>query len=204
MKKSLVLLACVLAIGVASAQENKAKNFEFGCNIGMTTFNNYSALSLFADATDHYSTWDAAFHLGYNVGHSMIGLEYQAAYFNTSAIALNETANLNRISLLGRHYVGIGGHWESFVGLRMGLNILSNSFTYLAQDYSRTRLGLSTMFEIGLNYCLDNGSYLGVSAGFNILGSNLGKDVELPAGLVPNDKSMLGGYSLMMQYGIRF
>lgn len=46
MRKITIVVALMLAIGVANAQETKIKKFELGGNIGMTTFSNYSALSL--------------------------------------------------------------------------------------------------------------------------------------------------------------
>lgn len=45
--------------------------------------------------------------------------------------------------------------------------------------------------------------YIGV-LGTVIMGNNFSKDLTLPAGTTPTDKYVFGGYSLMMQYGIRF
>ena len=75
MKKAIVMLACVLTIGAESAQENNSKTFELGCNIGMTTFTNYSGISLFQDATDSYSNWSEAIHLGYRINNSLFGIQ---------------------------------------------------------------------------------------------------------------------------------
>ena len=41
-------------------------------------------------------------------------------------------------------------------------------------------------------------------AAFNVNGSHFDKDLNLPAGLVANDKRTFGGYSLMLQYGLSF
>lgn len=143
MKKVIVMLACVLAIGAASAQENNTKKFELGCNIGMTTFTNYSGISLFQDATDSYSNWSEAIHLGYRINNTLLGIQAQYAILNTSAIALNETAMWWNFSLMLRHYIPIGGNWETLLGLRFGFSVLENSFKYLGDDYSRTRLGMN-------------------------------------------------------------
>lgn len=204
MKKVIVTLACVLAIGAASAQENNTKKFELGCNIGMTTFSNYSALSLFQDATDSYSNWSGAIHFGYRINNSLLGVQAQHAHFNTSALALDETAMWWNFSLMLRHYIPIGGNWETFYGLKFGLSVTENSFKYLGDDYSRTRLGMNGEFETGIHYRFDNGNHIGLRVAFNLYGSHFDKDLNLPAGLNANDKRFYGGYTLSLQYGIRF
>ena len=198
------MLAAVLAIGAASAQENNTKKFELGCNIGLTTFTNYSGISLFQDATDSYSNWSEAIHLGYRVNNSLFGIQFQYAILNTSAIALNETAMWWNFSLMLRHYINVGGNWETFYGLKFGLSVTENSFKYLGDDYSRTRLGMNGEFETGILYRFNSGNYVGLRAAFNVNGSHFDKDLNLPAGLVANDKRTFGGYSLMLQYGLSF
>ncbi len=204
MKKVFIMLALVLAMGVTNAQENKKQTFELGCNIGMTTFSNYSALSLFPDATDSYTTWSEAVHVGIRRGNTLLGLQVQYAVFNTSALAVNEGCMWGDFSLMGRRYINVGGNWETFMGLKFGLSVMTNGFEYLNEDYSRTRLGLTSEFEIGLNYRFDDDNYIGLRAAFNVLGSHFKKDLDLPTGLAENDKWMFGGYSLMMQYGFSF
>ena len=201
MKKAIVMLACVLAIGAVSAQEN-TKKFELGCNIGMTTFTNYSGISLFQDATDSYSNWSEAIHLGYRINNTLLGIQAQYAILNTSAIALNETAIWWNTSLMLRHYIPIGGNWETLLGLKFGFSVMENSFKYLGDDYSRTRLGMNGEFETGILYRFNSGNYVGLRAAFNVNGSHFNKDLNLPTGLVANDKRTFGGYSLMLQYGL--
>ena len=203
MKKAIVMLACVLAIGAASAQEN-TKKFELGCNIGMTTFTNYSGISLFQDATDSYSNWSEAIHLGYRVNNTLLGIQAQYALFNTSALALDETAMWWNFSLMLRHYIPIGGNWETLLGLKFGFSVMENSFKYHGDNYSRTRLGMNGEFETGILYRFNSGNYVGLRAAFNVNGSHFDKDLNLPAGLVANDKRTFGGYSLMLQYGLSF
>ncbi len=91
MKKVIVMVACLLTIGASNAQEN-TKKFELGCNIGMTTFTNYSGIPLFQDATDSYSNWSEAIHLGYRVNNTLFGINFQYGILNTSDLAMNETA----------------------------------------------------------------------------------------------------------------
>lgn len=203
MKKAIVMLACVLTIGAVSAQEN-TKKFELGCNIGMTTFTNYSGISLFQDATDSYSNWSEAIHLGYRVNNTLLGIQAQYALFNTSALALDETAMWWNFSLMLRHYIPIGGNWETLLGLKFGFSVMENSFKYLGDDYSRTCLGMNGEFETGILYRFNSGNYVGLRAAFNVNGSHFNKDLNLPAGLVANDKRTFGGYTLMLQYGLSF
>ena len=203
MKKVIVMLAAMLAIGATSAQEN-TKKFELGCNIGMTTFTNYSGISLFQDATDSYSNWSEAIHLGYRVNNTLLGIKAQYAILNTSAIALNETVIWWNTSLMLRHYIPIGGNWETLLGLKFGFSVMANSFEYLGYNYARTRLGMNGEFETGILYRFNSGNYVGLRAAFNVNGSHFDKDLNLPTGLVANDKRTFGGYSLMLQYGLSF
>ncbi|MBQ7061913.1 MAG: outer membrane beta-barrel protein [Bacteroidales bacterium] len=203
MKKVIVMLAAMLAIGATSAQEN-TKKFELGCNIGMTTFTNYSGISLFQDATDSYSNWSEAIHLGYRVNNTLLGIKAQYAILNTSAIALNETVIWWNTSLMLRHYIPIGGNWETLLGLKFGFSVMANSFEYLGDNYARTRLGMNGEFETGILYSFNSGNYVGLRAAFNVNGSHFDKDLNLPTGLVANDKRTFGGYSLMLQYGLSF
>lgn len=203
MKKITIMMTLVLAIGVTNAQETKIKKFELGGNIGMTTFTNYSALSLFQDANDSYSTWSEAIHWGFYRNNKLLGIQAQFALYNTSALVVNEAVSWMDFSLMSRRYFNIGGDWETFIGLKAGLSIMSNGFNYLGETYSFTRLGLLGEFEMGLIYRFDNGNYLGLRSAFNVLGSNFDKDIDLPAGLVGNDKLIFGGYSLMIQYGLQ-
>lgn len=77
MKKEIVMLACVLAIGAASSQENKTQKFELSANVGMTTLTNYSALSLFQDATDSYTNWNEVIHFGYRKNNTLYGVKFE-------------------------------------------------------------------------------------------------------------------------------
>ncbi len=204
MKKVFLMLAFALAMSGANAQENKKQTYELGCNIGMTTFTNYSSLSLFQDAMDSYTTLSEAIHFGVRRGNTLLGLQFQAAIYNTSALAVNEGVAWTDFSLMGRRYIDIANNWETFLGLKFGFSVMTNTFEYLNEKYSRTRLGLTGEFEIGLNYRFDDGNYIGLRAAFHVPGGHFKKDLELPAGLVENDKRTLGGYSLMMQYGFSF
>ncbi|MBQ9440230.1 MAG: outer membrane beta-barrel protein [Paludibacteraceae bacterium] len=203
MKKVIVMLACVLATVASNAQEN-TKKFELGCNIGMTTFTNYSGISLFQDATDSYSNWSEAIHLGYRVNNTLFGINFQYGILNTSDLAMNETAVWWDFAPMLRHYVNVGGNWETFLGVKFGLSVWSNNFKYLGDDYSRTRLGMHAELETGIQYCFNSGNYIGLRASFNVNGTNFEKDMNLPTGVVTSDKRAFGGYSLMMQYGVRF
>ncbi len=206
MKKSIVMLVCSLFIGVAGAQENgqtqKAKKFELGYNVGVTTFNNYSSLSLFQDATDSYSAFSEGVYLGIRSENVLLGVQFQFASFNTSAINLDETAFWMDFSLMARRYVSLGGNWDIFLGAKLGLGDIHNRFSYLGTDYTRNRLGLSSEIEMGVDYRVSRNSYIGLRAAYNGLGVQ--KVDDLPAGLVKNKKQSLVGYSLMIHCGINF
>lgn len=204
MKKVIVMLACVLAIGAASAQENKTQKFELGANVGITTFNNYSALSLFQDAADSYSNWSESIHFGYRMDNTMYGLKFGYSLFSTSAVAVNERCNQLNFGVMLRRYAKINNRFEGLFGLGFNATYWGNTFSYLGDDYSRSRWGMDAEFEIGLNYVLEDGNYFGVRAGYTVSGSTFKKDLDLPTGLNANDKRTYGGYTLSLQYGIRF
>ena len=60
------------------------------------------------------------------------------------------------------------------------------------------------MFQGIFLYRFNSGNYVGFRAAFNVNGSHFDKDLNLPTGLVANDKRTFGGYSLMLQYGLSF
>ena len=61
MKIIMILLACFLTIGAATAQEKKG-GFALDLGMGTSQFGNYSPLSVFADPTESY-TLNPAEHL---------------------------------------------------------------------------------------------------------------------------------------------
>ena len=203
MKKVIIMLACVLAIGAAGAQENKSKKFELGVGFGMTTFNNYSALSLFQDAMPSYIAWGETIHFGYRRNNGMLGLKFNCATFNTSAITLNETSGPLGFSLMVRHDASISKHFEIIFGVSCGLTAWVNTFSYQGTEYSRVRWCTNGECEIGLNYFNDIG-YVGLRAGIIVTGRDSKKEMDLPAGLVANVRKNFDGYFIAMQYGVRF
>ena len=203
MKKAIVMLAAVLAIGAASAQENKTQKFEFGANIGMNTLTNYSALSLFQDATDSYTNWNEVIHFGYRKNNTLYGVKFGYSVFNTSAVGVNEMGDLTNFGVMLRRYAKINDRFEALFGLGFNATYWRNEFTY-DRWYGRTRWGMDAEFELGLNYVFEGGNYFGIRAGYTVTGSTFKKDLDLPAGLNANDKRFYGGYTLSLQYGIRF
>lgn len=204
MKKVIVMLACVLVIGAVGAQENNTKKFEFGANIGMNTLTNYSALSLFRDATDSYTNWNEVIHFGCRENSTLYGVKFGYSVFNTSAVGVNEMCHQMNFGVMLRRYAKISDRFEALFGLGFNAIYWSNGFSYLGNDYSRTRWGMDGEFEIGLNYVFEGGNYFGIRAGYTVTGSTFKKDLDLPAGLNANDKRFYGGYTLSLQYGIRF
>ena len=206
MKKVIIMLACVMAIGAAGAQENKSKKFELGFGFSMTTFNNYSALSLFQDATPSYTAWGETIHFGYRRNNGMLGLRFNCATFNTSAIALNETSGPLGLNLMLHRDVNISKHFEVGFGVSCGLAAWVNTFSYLGLDYNRVRWCTNGEFEMGLNYMIDDIGYFGLRVGITITGREFNKDMDmdLPVDLVANVRKNFDGYFIAMQYGVRF
>ena|GEM_PF-1204514 len=203
MKRIALVTFFTLIAAVSFSQEQAAKKYELGANIGMTTFTNYPALSLFQDAADCYANWSGAVHFGFRKKNMLYGLHTHMSYFNTSAIELDEWSSQTTWALMARRYDRIGENFETVFGLKIGLSVMSNSFSYIGKDYNRTRVGTYGEVETGVNYVLESGNYFGIRFAID-MGLNRSKDVSLPVGLVGNDKRFFGGYILSIQYGLRF
>lgn len=205
MKKAIVMLMLAISIAsAASAQESKAKKFELGISFDRASYLNYSALSLFQDAQNSYSAPRVSCHFGYQLKNEMIGLKFGINSFNTSAITLNEKATVGEFCLMDRHYEKINEHWETFFGVFLGLTGYGNSFTYLGSNYNRNRWMINCGVEIGINYLFEKTGYLGIRASYNNASAQISKSVDLPTGLVANEKKNLDGFTLSIQYGFRF
>lgn len=124
--------------------------------------------------------------------------------FNTSAVGVNEICNRIILGVMSRRYAKINNHFEALFGLGFNATYWGNAFSYLGTDYGRSRWGIDVEFELGLNYTFENGNYFGIRAGYTVTGSTFKKNLDLPAGLNANDKRLYGGYTLSLQYGIRF
>lgn len=205
MRKIIVMLACVLAIGAASAQEKKGcMSFELG--IGTTHFGNYSPLSVFADPTDSYSmlaTEYVSFGYRHNNGW-FVGLTLNNNGGSTSFQSLNESFTNSSAMIDLREFFKLGGRVELETGVALGLLIHRNTFDYDNDHYSFTRLGTSACFLLGLNYLIKENQTIGIRALFPCYGAMLSDKPELPTGLLANDKTQTIGYSLQVGYGIRF
>jgi hypothetical protein len=203
MKRIILIAACVLAVGTVCAQENNQK-YEFGVNVGMTTYTNYSAVSLFQDQTDVYSNWGAAVHFGLLKGKSMFGLQYRANVLQTSAVNVDEQMFQWGLALMFRHYEPLKDNFELFAGIKPGISLMGNSFDNGDGTDSYQRWTCFVECEMGVNYKLSEKTYIGVSGAVTMGNRLQNKSLNLPAGMTATKKYGVGGYSLMMHYGIRF
>lgn len=93
---------------------------------------------------------------------------------------------------------------ELEVGVAGGLLMHKNSFDYMDQHYSPTRLGYEGHLTLGLNYLFKEGHYLGIRAMIPQFGTLMDAPAGLPEGLTPNSRIMLSGCTFQLNYGIRF
>lgn len=205
MKKVIVLLACVLAISTASAQEKKG-GFAIEAGVGTAHFGNFSPVSVFTDPTDSYGLV-ASEHIsaGYygNSGWYM-GLTLGQVGGSTSFQNLNETFfDINALFDI-RRCIKLNDKFELEAGAAIGLLVHNNAFDYANEHYSFTRYGASGHFSMGLNCLLKDGQYIGFRAMFPTFGSFISDKPALPTGLEATNKTQSVGYSLQVSYGIRF
>ncbi len=203
-KKIVILLACVLTFGVATAQE-KAKNFEASISSGPITFINYPGLSLHEDATECYSKVGGAVTLGYHLNNTMLGVQVQGIHnLATAQLQYGETLQYTTVLLLARHYGRLGEKLEPFAGVKVGVTVMTNSLHYMGNYSESTSCSLMAELELGLNYKCSERSFFGLSVGSSIIASRASNDFELPATLNKNLKADISNYNVMITYGFRF
>ena len=201
-KGIIIVLACLAILGTAQAQESKKQKFEFGVETGMTTYTNYSAVSVMQDAAARYTGFGYGVHFGWLLGRNMVGIDLSNNYFNTSAVAVNE--NMLQWSLAAgyRYYMPIGSRFEAFIGAKLGARYMLNTFDYAANHYSTGRWSGFCNAELGVNCKLTEKSHIGITWTLDA-GSCL-NSVAVPTGLTPNERNALFGQGLKIHYGLRF
>lgn len=206
--KRLFLLTLCLASGIAFAQNTETKKFECGANVGVNTLLNYSPVSNFPDNTATYSSVGESIHFGYRKNNTLLAVKVGTTNFSTSAIDKNELTANYRFGLMARRYANINDHFETYIGASLYASLWAA--TYNGMDYRNTSTwGSNGEVEIGLNYILENGHYFGIRGGLTVGGS---KGTPTSSELLPENSSSLSlnlkqfytGYSLSIQYGIRF
>jgi hypothetical protein len=205
MKKVIVVLVALLTTFAASAQEKKG-GFALELGLGQSQFGNYSALSAFADPTEGYDFLPAE-HItaGYYNGNGWFyGLTLGVRSGNTVFQNLNENFADFSFLLDIRDYFKLTNKMELEVGVAGGLLMHKNSFDYMDQHYSPTRLGYEGHLTLGLNYLFKEGHYLGIRAMIPQFGTLMDAPAGLPEGLTPNSRIMLSGCTFQLNYGIRF
>ena len=205
MKKSIILLACVLAMGAASAQEKKG-GLEIEIGGGTTRYGGFSPVSAFTDPTESYGLIPTEhMSVGYreNTGW-FIGITLNHDAGHTAFQNLNEKfMNLNALVDV-RHYAMLSDRFELMLGAAVGLLVHNNTFDFGNTDHSFTRYGFGGHFSTGLNYVIDEHTYIGIQASFPCIGSFMGKAPTLPGGLTATSHNQLVGYGLQVTYGLRF
>lgn len=203
-KSFIIALACLAIFGIAQAQETKKQRFEFGVETGMTTYSNYSAVSVMRDAADRYTGFGYGVHFGWLLGRNMVGIDLGNSYFNTSAVAVNEQMLHWALSAMYRYYMPLGSRFEVFAGAKLGAGYWLNTFDFGANHYSENRWGAVCDLDLGVNCKLTEKSHIGICWTAASFGSVLSKPASVPTGLTANDKNNFFGYGIMMHYGLRF
>lgn len=205
MRKILVMLACMLAIGTMSAQEKKG-GFSFEGGVGTACFGNYSPVSVFADGTDRYSLVGLS-HASFGYyGKSgwFMGLSLDGASGSTAFNGFNESFDHITAMYDIRCIRKVSSKLELEAGVAIGLLVQNNSFDYAGNLYSFSRLGVSGQCQLQLNYLFTENLYMGFRIAYPCVGALMGDKPSLPAGLMPNEKTQFSGYNMSVNFGFRF
>lgn len=203
MKNIFFLLAMASTVGMSNAQEQTFR-FELGSGVSMSTYTNYPALSLFPDKTESYANWGELLHVGVRTHHSFYGMQYQMSVFNMSDLELSELVHQHSFSVMMREYGRMGKHIEPFFGLKLGVSIMQNDFSFQDIPHTRSRLGMFGELELGIQYRLSESAFFGMRGGLVHLAYNFNEDYTLPHGLEHNQRNMLGGFNMAIYYGFNF
>ncbi len=208
MKKVIFTLAFMLAVGAMQAQEaEKEKTFFMEAKVGMENFNNYSAVSIFADETANYSGSNGEINLGYRFSNnSAIELSFFTGRINTSNIITNEYFHNYGFAIGFSKYFAITEKSEFYCGLHTGMIFSNNILSFQDNDYNVGRYGIKTNITVGYNYYIKPKNYIGISVAFPSYGafqSTGDIPVEL-SNFSANQKLGFQGYSVTIGFGTKF
>lgn len=201
--KKIVLIACLIGLLSTAAAQEKECHFELNAGVGISTYTNFSAVSLFRDETPEYSNWSECLSIGYLKGKCSYGFQARINLLQTSAVSVNEQMMQYDLQLFLRRYEPIGSKLEMFFDLRLGASALLNTYELDGHQYT-SRWGDHGEAGLGLSYKLTPHSLVGISGAVTFIGSVFSNDVAIPPALVANDKITFGGYHITFNYSIRF
>ncbi len=208
MKKLVITLACMLTLGAIQAQEVEKENkFFMEAKVGMETFNNYSAISVFADEVANYSGTTTELNFGYRLPkNAAIELSLFSGGINSSYVAINEYFYNTEATIGFRKHFAITEKSEFYCGLRIGMTRCQNTLTYQNEDYKIIRYGIKTQLVTGYNYYITSRNYIGISLVFPSFGLfNSNGDIPTELSNFPvNQKTGLQGYSVNIGFGAKF
>ena len=202
MKRTILLLACLIPATLMTAQNDDSKvNFSLEMSNGIAKTFNYSPISLFDDATDSYTTSSFEIYAGVNLLSQGFGIKFDASSGNTIQL-FDETYSYMNILFAWRFFAPLTSNIDIWGSINPGLGLLMNDYTASGEEKDVTRAFLAYDFEGGLNYNITDAFYIGVKAGF--FGGVLKKhDYEVPTGAIKNNHDNLAGSMLMLTLGVK-
>lgn len=203
MKKLFVTLLFA-TIGIAVSAQGDYKGFVLNANIGMTSYDANSAVSLFSSGDRLSTVSGCSIAGGYRNGSMMYGLRVGFNIMTVVHGPVDELSNPWDFSLMFRRYLPLNERFELYSGISVGYAMVANSYEYQGEQYAYIRSGITEVFEAGIDYRLSGASAIGLRAAISPFGALLKDGIKLPDGLAKNVSSSLGSYSLSMQYSLSF
>ncbi|MCR4660213.1 MAG: hypothetical protein K5650_07955 [Bacteroidales bacterium] len=166
--KTLALAAIAFAAVPPLAAQDPDWRITYDVAAGLTHYRNYSGLSLRPDAQSDYTAMTSQFTLGVEHKRLAFGVRYSNTGLNTSAIAIDERATVQEVSLLLRAKVELTPRLEMLAGASVGYMGVTNRWNDGNRGYSVNRGGMTLGTEIELRYRLSRSISLIARAGMNV------------------------------------
>ena len=200
-QNAFLLIGCIMAF-VASAQDNKSNKFVLEANVGMMNTLNYSSVSLFSDATPHYTFLSEGIFVGMEQNGSSTGLSLRMASSNTLQ-PYQEKFGLMSATLTVRKNYPLCDMFSLCAGANAGVSMLSNNFTTDGTALQVIkRYAFIGELESGVIYHINAKSYFRASGLLTVMPLRR-HDYILPDGAVPNHQYGILGFQLMLTAGMR-
>lgn len=205
MKKLLLLVVSLLVVSVVVAQEHDVDGkFLLDIGYGAAVTQNYSAVSLFNDATESYRPVEGNFFAGIKGRHSKTYYGIKVTCLGGNTIQpYEEKYVMTALQASSRQYFPLAKNIDVWFGEGVGVALLKNKINPIGGSESVNRFTASVAFDMGLAYKIYHNSYAGLSGGLFCM-PVFKHGYDLPVGTVRNHNDHIFGYQLMLNVGVAF
>lgn len=174
MKKTIVMVAALMAACALSAQETLPYSFTAEAGVGLTYFVGRPALSLAADGQAERSALTSSVTVGLSNNVGTFGLRYSMTPLQSTSTKLHE------VSLLYQRSVQVTPRVELFGGVSAGMTVATGESDLDGKQRWRYRYGLTAGVEMGVRYQLCDWASLYASVGLSSTHA-LNSKAEMPS-----------------------